>query len=235
MMEYEEWLGRPSGVESTQKGGNAMKKQRVYIAGKMRGIEYYNFPAFDEARDRLTAQGYDVVSPADLDRERGVDPMELPVDHDWNCVPDGFDFDACVRHDVDAILSCDAVYLLDSWTDSCGARAEKALAEWRGKSIMYESEAPAIFPEDAQERKTYPILTGLLSYFPHACAAVAHHSFVSNEQHNPGEPMHWAPEKSIGDGNQIARHLMEGELEACAWRALELLERKLIGIAPFNK
>ena len=67
-----------------------------------------------------------------------------------------------------------------------------------------------------------------------ACAAVAHHSHVNNEQHNPGEPMHWAKEKSIGDGNQIVRHLMEGDLEGCCWRALELLERKLTRLPPFD-
>ena len=86
---------------------------------------------------------------------------------------------------------------------------------------------PTILPTDAAERKEYPVFTGLLQYFPRACAAVARHSYRSNEQHNPGEPMHWDPSKSVGDGNQIVRHLMEDDLEACAWRALELLERKL--------
>ena len=91
-----------------------------------------------------------------------------------------------------------------------------------------------LLPTDSQERLEYPIFTALLMYFPHACAAVAHHSFKGNEQHNPGEPIHWAKEKSIGDGNQIVRHLMEGDLEGCAWRALELLERKLTGLPPFD-
>jgi len=91
-----------------------------------------------------------------------------------------------------------------------------------------------IFPDGAKERKEYAVFTALLNYFPHACAAVAHHSYLSNEQHNPGEPIHWAKEKSIGNGDQIVRHLMDGELEAMAWRALELLERKLTGLPPFN-
>jgi len=90
------------------------------------------------------------------------------------------------------------------------------------------------FPTDAEARKTYPVFTGLLAYFPHACAAVAHHSYKSNEQHNAGEPMHWAREKSIGDGNQIVRHLIEGDYAAMCWRALELYERKLTGLPPFD-
>ena len=91
-----------------------------------------------------------------------------------------------------------------------------------------------IFPTDAEERKQYPVLTGLLLYFPHACAAVAHHSYVSNEQHNPGEPMHWATEKSIGDGNEAVRHLMEQHFVAHAWRSMELCERYLTGMPPFD-
>jgi hypothetical protein len=106
-----------------------------------------------------------------------------------------------------------------------------------------------LFPTDSQERKSYPPFTGLLEYFPRACAAVARHSLESNEQHNPGEPMRWAKDKSIGDGNQIVRHLMEGvlayregsrafavkALTAMAWRSLELLERLLEGLPPFSE
>lgn len=87
-----------------------------------------------------------------------------------------------------------------------------------------------------ENRGDYPILTGLLDYFPNACAEVANCSKAANDQHNPGEPMHWAPEKSIGDGNQLLRHLMQrGTRDTdgvrhsakMAWRALELLEREL--------
>jgi len=92
---------------------------------------------------------------------------------------------------------------------------------------------PDPFPGD---RKTYPVLTGLLRYFPDACAAVANCSHVANEQHNSGEPMHWDREKSIGDGNELLRHLMQaGTLDTdgirhmakVAWRALELLQREI--------
>lgn len=85
-------------------------------------------------------------------------------------------------------------------------------------------------------RKAYPVFTGLLRYFPDACAAVANCSHVANEQHNPGEPLHWARDKSIGEGDELLRHLMQaGTLDAdgirhsakVAWRALELLQREI--------
>lgn len=97
--------------------------------------------------------------------------------------------------------------------------------------------APAQEELTHAERKQRPVLTGLLDYFPDACREVAHCSHVCNEQHNPGEPMHWAKDKSIGRGDEIVRHLMDRSkvfdtdgvrvLAKAAWRALELLQRQI--------
>lgn len=87
-----------------------------------------------------------------------------------------------------------------------------------------------------EERKKRKVFTGLLKYFPDACLEVGYVSYVANEQHNPGQPMHWAKEKSIGTGDELVRHLMEaGTLDSdglrhtakVAWRALELLQREI--------
>jgi len=70
---------------------------------------------------------------------------------------------------------------------------------------------------------------------------VAAHSFQSNEQHNPGEPLHWAREKSTDQLDALARHLTElamlGEnprlsvkiqlLKAIVWRAMAELQLTL--------
>ncbi len=94
---------------------------------------------------------------------------------------------------------------------------------------------------DSAERKRYPMLRGLIGYFPNACAYVSHVSLRANEQHNPGEPMHWAFDKSIGQGDEIVKHLAEaGTVDTdgllhtgkAAWRALELLERELLEAHP---
>lgn len=112
---------------------------RVYIAGKMRSVPFFNFPAFDSKRDELKKQGYDVVSPADIDRENGFDPTYLPADHDWNTIPPGAGTkDEIMRRDVAALMTCHAIYLLHGWEDSVGARAEASLARWAGMYIMYQ-------------------------------------------------------------------------------------------------
>jgi hypothetical protein len=91
-------------------------------------------------------------------------------------------------------------------------------------------------PTDPRDRKERPITRGVLDYFPDAIAAVSNVSFVGNEQHNPGEEMHWARDKSSDHADCIARHLIErgtadndGLLHTAklAWRALALLQTEL--------
>ena len=62
---------------------------------------------------------------------------------------------------------------------------------------------------DPKERKTYPIATGLLDYFPEALAEVAHVSYVGNQQHNPGQPLHWDSTKSTDEADALIRHFLQ--------------------------
>jgi hypothetical protein len=93
------------------------------------------------------------------------------------------------------------------------------------------------------ERKMYPITSGLIDYFPDACAVVANVSWIGNEKHNPGEPMHHARGKSMDHADCIARHLLERggydtvlingvehrirHTAALAWRSFALLQEEL--------
>lgn len=80
------------------------------------------------------------------------------------------------------------------------------------------------FPEDSAERKTYPVFSGCFQYFPAALAKVAHHSFIGNEKHNPGQPLHHARGKSDDHLDAAGRHLIEGDLVGAAWRILAALQ-----------
>jgi hypothetical protein len=40
-------------------------------------------------------------------------------------------------------------------------------------------------------------------------AAVAHVSKVGNDQHNPGQPLHWAREKSTDQMDAAVRHILD--------------------------
>jgi len=91
---------------------------------------------------------------------------------------------------------------------------------------------------DAATRKKHPVGTGVLDYFPDAIMAVANVSFVGNEQHNLGEVLHWAREKSTDEADALIRHFLErGKLDTdgvrhsakIAWRALALLQKEIEG------
>lgn len=64
-------------------------------------------------------------------------------------------------------------------------------------------------PADDAARKRMPVFDGLLMYFPLACLAVSEVSKAGNDQHNPGEPLHWARGKSMDQMNTAVRHLMD--------------------------
>ena len=85
------------------------------------------------------------------------------------------------------------------------------------------------------QRKEYPITTGCFDYFRDALLLVSHVSYKGNLKHNPGEPLHWARNKSADEEDAIGRHLlgrydMDTEIgleEAAqlAWRALAFLQK----------
>jgi hypothetical protein len=64
-------------------------------------------------------------------------------------------------------------------------------------------------PIDAKERKAVPIYSGVLAYFPDAMVEVARVSKAGNDQHNPGQPLHWAREKSTDQLDSAVRHIVD--------------------------
>lgn len=125
--------------ESPEKSPAFSQQLTIYIAGPMRGKPYFNFPAFDSARDALQQQGLKVISPADLDRAVGFDPEVLGSEYDWNDLNKcDFSLMDAIQRDVGALQQCDAIFMLRGWESSTGARAEKALAEWMRLEVFYE-------------------------------------------------------------------------------------------------
>ena len=88
----------------------------------------------------------------------------------------------------------------------------------------------------AADRKAMPVCTGCLDYFPDALLEVSRVSKAGNDQHNPGEPLHWAKEKSTDEPDALLRHLIDrgkrdtdGQRHSAkvAWRALAMLQREI--------
>ena len=104
------------------------------------------------------------------------------------------------------------------------------------KKEQTKQQEKMLLPTNAAERKKIPIVSGVLDYFPLAIAEVAKCSLSSNEQHNPGQPLHWDRTKSFDHIDCIGRHIIDrgkfdddGQRHSAklAWRALALLQLEL--------
>jgi hypothetical protein len=64
---------------------------------------------------------------------------------------------------------------------------------------------------------------------------VSHLSYLGNQQHHPEKPLHWDKEKSSDERDALMRHVIDGDWEQVAWRALANLERKLTNTCNYEK
>ncbi len=104
------------------------------------------------------------------------------------------------------------------------------------KAIPLENFAKGL---TSDERKQCPVTSGVLGYFQEALLAVANHSLVANDKHNPGAELHWDKSKSADELDSLVRHIIDLKnghdyddnglhVEvAIAWRGLANLQRKI--------
>lgn len=99
--------------------------KRIYISGPMTGMPDLNFPAFHAEAARLSALGYQVVNPAEINPDPGMS---------WH---------ECMRRDLRALLDFDALALLEGWQKSAGAHLEMHVAHRIGMEIVIAREVTA--------------------------------------------------------------------------------------------
>ncbi len=101
---------------------------------------------------------------------------------------------------------------------------------------MDDKKEASLLPSDAQTRKQIPLASGVFDYFTSALIEVAKVSFKGNEQHNPGQPTHWARGKSTDHSDTMLRHFIErGTIDIdgvrhsakMVWRALAILQEEM--------
>ena len=131
----------------------------VYLAGPMRGLPAFGFPAFDTARELLRSADVEVYCPAEADRRLGFDPTGLAGTDD-ELAASGFDLAAALEWDLTAVCRCDTVVVLPGWETSRGATAEVTIARLLGtpvrtwpdlELVAAEPAGPSYGPEAAAE------------------------------------------------------------------------------------
>ena len=87
------------------------RKARVYISGKITGTTDF-MDRFAKAEEKLKAEGYAVLNPAHAN-------SYMPEDTTW---------DEYMKVSLTLLQMADAIYMLDGWEDSKGARQEYNMA-----------------------------------------------------------------------------------------------------------
>lgn len=109
---------------------------KLYLAGPMRGIKEFNFPAFIEATDALRFRGHEVFNPAERDIDAGFQWRGLTGTMD-ELADLGFDLRAALGADLEWITAhAEGVVVLPGWENSSGARAEVATAKALGLEVF---------------------------------------------------------------------------------------------------
>ena len=118
----------------------------AYLAGPMRGLPYWNFPAFQDAAQQLQVNGWAIHSPAEHDLAMGLIPVE-----------DGtvdFPVSACLDWDFKKIAESSCVITLPGWETSTGCHWELTVAHALGKAVF---QYPELTPVELPEVVTQPV------------------------------------------------------------------------------
>lgn len=111
---------------------------KLYLAGPMSGIPQFNFPAFEEAAVVLRRLGFEITSPAEMDKARNPEAYELArrsPDGKWQPdVTGGLTWAQILAGDIVIVSDqVDGVVLMPGWEKSSGARLETFVGLLRNK------------------------------------------------------------------------------------------------------
>lgn len=109
-----------------------------YVAGGMRDLPFFNFPAFDAAsfygREFLE---WEIFNPADHDREMCPTLHLLPGFREGNMPDSPFTLAECMEWDLAMVARADAIILLPGWESSEGANLELHVARKLNKQVFF--------------------------------------------------------------------------------------------------
>ncbi len=97
-------------------------KQRIYISGKITGLDYDEaFAAFEAAEKFVESLGFEAVNPM---KSTGEVPGKEWIEY--------------MVEDLRILDKCDGIFMMSNWGKSDGAKLERTFCVIRKKKIMYE-------------------------------------------------------------------------------------------------
>jgi len=93
---------------------------KIYISGKITGIEEQAPSIFNIAERTLQEEGHETVNPMTLNHNH---------DKSWK---------SYMKEDVKAMMDCDAIYMISNWKESKGAKIELEIAILMELDVIFE-------------------------------------------------------------------------------------------------
>lgn len=124
-------------VDTISRSGNP-DEPFFYLGGPMTGIPQFNFPRFIEVAERLRGEGYNIVSPAELDDDEVKDAVMKSDDGAPGTGGAGEDSHAdFLARDliIVSLPNCIGGIFLEGWQHSRGAAAETWVLEFLGRDL----------------------------------------------------------------------------------------------------
>lgn len=237
-------------------------RRKIYLAGPISGHDpSERITTFRRRQELLEQAGFDVVnpcelSPPDVDWNKSLrTDIKALMDCDVIYLQQGWERSSGVRLELHIALSlgfsvmveetCHMVSGIKSHIEQTNSSGKIRFLGDAGDPRPLPDpklgigEAPTrttTLPEDGAERKKFPVASGVLDYFPDALVSVANVSYIGNEQHNSGQPLHWARSKSVDQDDTILRHFLQRGARdkdgirhsaKMAWRVLALLQLEI--------
>lgn len=111
-------------------------KGRAYISGPMRGIEDFNYPAFNKVAEQLRGDGWIVHNPAES--------FDGATDREWH---------EYMREDIGLLLDATDVFYLPGWQNSQGALLEYQVAKALGLGAHFVDGAVESEPVELEAQR----------------------------------------------------------------------------------
>lgn len=124
-----------------------MNDKTFYLAGPMSGYPGFNFAAFTEAAEALRADGYRIISPAEIDDEETREWAMASPDGDPSSHPSGKTWGDFMARDIKIVIDeSKGVIVLPNWEESRGARIEVFTAVLCGHTIYRYVNKDSLYP-----------------------------------------------------------------------------------------
>ncbi len=117
---------------------------KIYLAGPMSGLPQFNFPAFFEAAEALRRNGFEVVSPAEIDNAEDAAAALASPDGAMQTIPSRKTWGDFLARDVKLLADTgiQGIVFLPGWEKSKGAKLEAFVGLLQGfKFWEYEDGA----------------------------------------------------------------------------------------------